>query len=671
MPEPVPQKVYREFDFTNFQTTRPATPLPGQSVDNELDRSDATINDVIDFVRQAIDDDGLVRAEAVPEGPVGPPGPVGPQGPQGVQGPLGAEGPQGVPGADGLQGQQGVKGDKGEKGDTGNTGPQGPQGVQGVQGVKGDTGAKGDKGDTGNTGATGPEGPVGPQGPQGVKGDTGATGPAGGLGEAPTDGKTYGRKNSAWVDVTAELLTGKYLPLTGGTLSGDLTISKAGAHVTLLLEKTPGFYAGLAGGVAGKFRWGLQLGNNEAETGGNAGSNFNFDRYADDGNYLGTALNINRASGDMLTQGNMTWDKNNPDLIMNKKASGQAIRLASLMANKNRWWLHYGNSEGESGANAGSNFVLYAYDDAGADLGEAMRIQRATKAVTFNGNVGVGLGGSMFKVDIPTGNPSLQAVTAAAAGIPFLALQNGTTSWQWRIEGASGDLVALQGGTNRLNISGTDGKATFGGDIVVNKDSAGLYLDKIAASTAAVVAGRRNGNRRWQIALGDGTTESTGDAGSAFVLTRYSDGGTAIDAVLSIVRATAAVTGSAIATAAQYWNNTVGKLLTTDALWASAGVVNIAYAASVTPNFGAGINFIIFPITGGLTIQNPTNQKAGQSGFIRLAITTPSAIAFGTAFQFPTGTKPTATGNVNDMLYYQCIDATTIFCSYVKSYSAS
>ena len=122
---------------------------------------------------------------AGPPGPQGPPGATGPQGPQGVPGPTGATGAQGNPGPAGPDGAQGPQGIQGLPGPTGPSGPQGTQGPQGPQGA---------------TGATGPASTVpGPAGP------TGATGPQGppSFPDAPSDGKTYGRNNAAWTQVTS------------------------------------------------------------------------------------------------------------------------------------------------------------------------------------------------------------------------------------------------------------------------------------------------------------------------------------------------------------------------------------------------------------------------------------------------------------------------------------
>jgi hypothetical protein len=144
-------------------------------------------------------------------------------GPQGVQGEPGATGPAGATGAQGLQGVPGPTGDTGPAGATGATGPQGP---------KGDTGAAGADGATGPQGVAGPQGSVGPQGAQGnpttVNGKSGAS-----ITLTSTDvgADASGAATSA---VSAHVAAAdphgdradaatKYLPVTGGTLSGGLT----------------------------------------------------------------------------------------------------------------------------------------------------------------------------------------------------------------------------------------------------------------------------------------------------------------------------------------------------------------------------------------------------------------------------------------------------------------
>lgn len=235
MPEPVPSPATRQHSFASHSANRPTTPHSGADLDNEIDRTNNALRDTIEFVRQAIGDDGRVKAEAIDEthikgeqgekGDTGPQGPAGPQGAAGPAGPTGPTGPQGPQGVAGPAGPQGVAGPTGPEGpagrnfnadavgptseralydnapagfsfvDTDNgtiawkasatsgdwtgsvpfgrgpTGPKGDTGEQGPQGIQGPQGLQGPKGDTG---PTGPQGPQGPQGPAGADGADGA-----------------------------------------------------------------------------------------------------------------------------------------------------------------------------------------------------------------------------------------------------------------------------------------------------------------------------------------------------------------------------------------------------------------------------------------------------------------------------------------------------------------
>jgi hypothetical protein len=68
-------------------------------------------------------------------------------------------------------------------------------------------------------------------------------------------------------------------------------------------------------------------------------------------------------------------------------AAGTARSLFGTTAASKRWELQLGGPSAEGGANAGSNFNLIAYNDAGAVLSTPMSIARATGAVTFGGSV--------------------------------------------------------------------------------------------------------------------------------------------------------------------------------------------------------------------------------------------------------------------------------------------
>jgi len=87
-------------------------------------------------------------------------------------------------------------------------------------------------------------------------GGGGTTPPAGGVPEAPIDTKQYGRQDAAWTEIAASA-AGDFLPLTGGTMTGDLNISGAkiiqggmqfhleGALYTAMAEAVAGVFVGV------------------------------------------------------------------------------------------------------------------------------------------------------------------------------------------------------------------------------------------------------------------------------------------------------------------------------------------------------------------------------------------------------------------------------------------
>ena len=89
---------------------------------------------------------------------------------------------------------------------------------------------------------------------------------------------------------------GKYLLLTGGALSGSLTLGSSTAVVGLYMQGPKDADRFIHFQSAGIGRWQVGV-NRDPESTGNAGSNFAFHRYADDGAWLGHSLYFNRATG--------------------------------------------------------------------------------------------------------------------------------------------------------------------------------------------------------------------------------------------------------------------------------------------------------------------------------------------------------------------------------------
>ena len=250
--------------------------------------------------------------ETISVGDVGPPGPPGPPGPMGTQG---------IPGNTILYGptdpvpQQGIDGNfyinttthfmfgpKANHAWPPGTSLVGPQGIQGIQGIQGPVGPQGIQGIQGNTvlygaadpvAATGIDGnfyinttthfmfgpkaagawpagtslvgPKGDQGIQGVQGPVGPVGPSGPIPEAPTDGKTYGRKNSAWTPVTVVvpgLIFGLTLSTAGGSALFGIDKGQASDSTNVAAMVLPAAFS-----KNGSAAWSLGSGGGALDTG--------------------------------------------------------------------------------------------------------------------------------------------------------------------------------------------------------------------------------------------------------------------------------------------------------------------------------------------------------------------------------------------------------------------
>jgi hypothetical protein len=109
-----------------------------------------------------------------------------------------------------------------------------------------------------------------------------------------TDGKLYDIASGKAL-VTNEP-AGAYLPLTGGTLTGDLALAPVAGECALYLVQSASINKTVYFKTGGWNRWAVSS-NATAEAGSNAGSDFAIDRYNDAGVYLSTPFFINRSNG--------------------------------------------------------------------------------------------------------------------------------------------------------------------------------------------------------------------------------------------------------------------------------------------------------------------------------------------------------------------------------------
>jgi len=210
---------------------------------------------------------------------------------------------------------------------------------------------------------------------------------------------------------------------------------------------------------------------------------------------------------------------------------------------------------------------------------------------------------------------------------------------------------------SKLNMSGGNLTGTL------------LAIDRLTARAAA------NGNAHVWLQDPAGNNRALfywdRNTGDAHLRVYVDDGnGTAVPAGTISLRAngTVDINGNTIwhaghkATAAQFRAGTANTVLTSDGVWAAAGYVGLSAAAGSTlaagtyaPNFGAGLNFHNV-LGGNVTIGNPTNAKAGQTGLIVLQqdVTGGRTVAFGSAWRFANGNAPsmnTAASRTNVVAY--------------------
>jgi hypothetical protein len=292
----------------------------------------------------------------------------------------------------------------------------------------------------------------------------------------------------------------RYLQLTGGTLTGQLTIgtdTTGVGHLFLNGQAGSGRYISFR--TASLERWRLRI-NGVAESGSNAGSDFELFAYADDGTtQLPNAITIARATGllilagdptnplgavtrqyadtkltqaqadarylqlvggtltGLLTIANVASNPNGSLLITGNSANsihivappgatdwttitfdaapGLAMALFAERGGLARWSMQLGTTEAESGSNAGSNFYLNRFSDAGAQLDATATLQivRATGQVLIanglhvSGALGVDLSATFGSTVTLAGNPStaLQAVPKQYVDNGFLPLVGG------------------------------------------------------------------------------------------------------------------------------------------------------------------------------------------------------------------------------------------------------
>jgi hypothetical protein len=366
------------------------------------------------------------------------------------------------------------------------------------------------------------------------------------------------------------------------TMSGDLTITKNQASIWL--NKSGTGNANIYGQQSGANRWLMQLGSEEAESGGNTGSNFTIYRYTDSATIVTpSVLTINRATGATTMTGNLTIAPTSGDaqILLNKPSANVFNWLIGQKGGTHRWLVALGDNTAESGGNAGSNFLLYNCTDAGGWGSPALTINRATSAMTMSGDL-----------TISKAQPNI--TLSKSAGQPGFLIGSTAGSYRWSVElgsaevesggdvgsnftinrysdssGFLGQALTINRATGNVSIPtttasssattgaltvaggvGIGGEIRTGGNLAITTAWPSINLNKTAAnSTGTTFSFQKNGVQRWALYAGGPEAESTGNVGSEFTIYRYADDGAYLGAPLIINRATGNATFEKILTA--------------------------------------------------------------------------------------------------------------------------
>ncbi len=254
-------------------------------------------------------------------------------------------------------------------------------------------------------------------------------------------------------------------------------------------------------------------------------------------------------------------------------AAAQSRQFVAVTAGVNRWALTLANSTAESGSDAGSNFQLVAYTDAGAGIDTPLSINRVaggaialarvtqitgvapstyTAARTDIGGgrihtaemglgilVSAGAGLLQFSAGTTIANGIAMnscGIFANAAGALTLSAANGVSLTNALRVGTSTalslEIARFVGGTIPTGVISTSDVLIGGGTIkagfAVSVTGAAATSRDILLQTASV--------NRWAIRA-DSSAEAGANAGSAFSINARDDAGAGIDAPLTIVRA--------------------------------------------------------------------------------------------------------------------------------------
>jgi hypothetical protein len=351
-------------------------------------------------------------------------------------------------------------------------------------------------------------------------------------------------------------------------------------------------------------RWVMNLKDNSAETGANAGSNFSIQNFSDGGALLGTPFSIERATGAVNLTGSLNFNSvytiseagNNFTIdgpgaagVLTIQGAGQVVARGSQLWVKDDvgaganagcgismlstppggatracniqgyltdtwagWLIGMPDSTPRTGANAGANFSIQSYDDAGNHLAFPLIIDRATGVVNFSAsptinktvadpfvtNIGsaiIGQKNGINRIGLNIGDTTLETATNRGSDFSIDGYDN------------AGNLIGRLLTIDRRGASFLSDSQSFSlRDRIGPVAGAGTNLNLTSMATGAAPVIRIGGwfedtGAGWNILLPNSNPRTGGNAGANFEIYGQNDTGARMVSALIINRATGVV----------------------------------------------------------------------------------------------------------------------------------
>jgi hypothetical protein len=208
-------------------------------------------------------------------------------------------------------------------------------------------------------------------------------------------------------------------------------------------------------------------------------------------------------TGDTMT-GDLTVTKSLPRIWLNPPTPAAAGGFYGAVNSSQRWSIHPGSSEAESGGNLGSNFWIIRYSDGGGVIDTPFSISRADGRVTLSSDLMLVNGAAPTQGFIRFGNASAAymgwngtgfAFSGGPVSVPSLASTgaisgtaitgstsvtaptiNGTTTVTTPVVTASTSVTAPTVTGSTVVVAGAQGFSTDGGSSILSANASDTYL---------------------------------------------------------------------------------------------------------------------------------------------------------------------------------------------------